>query len=216
MRVATQFQFFTEQGITYYAGYKADNLKSLIAGLRGVPSSSIFYHLYHSLLRRHFTTTDYMNDFAQWVWGVLWQKVLGEKLASFDPLEFTRIRDARASLVRMIEDYVGENEYFLRVPEEQAFYFLGIKSFVYPTGIKASSLLELMEALRMVSPHSLFYHLIESRLRLREKTNDVSLWIKDELGHEDVATAINSFSPYEYNLEELRARIITVIQNELK
>lgn len=207
------FQFFTEQGIVYYSGHKADNLKSLLTGLRGAPSSSIFYHLYHSLLRRHFTTTDYMNDFAQWVWGVLWQKTLGEKLASFDPLEFTRLRDARARLIKLVEDYVGENEYFLRVPEEQAFYFLCIKSFVYPTGISATSLPELMQAMRIISPHSLFYHLIESRLRLREPSNDISVWIREELDMFELAETINYLSPYEYNLEELRNKIIAAIQD---
>lgn len=214
--MAKPFQFYTEQGVVFYAGYKADNLKSLLNGLRGVPSSSIFYHVYHSLLRRHYTTTDYMNDFAQWVWGVLWHKTLGEKLASFDPLEFTRVRDARAGLIEIVQDYVGENEYFLRVPEEQAFYFLCIKSFIYPVGIQAATLPELMQALRVVSPQSLFYHLIESRLRLREPSNDISNWIKSELVMPELARTIHSFSPYEYNLEELRNKLITAIQNAVK
>lgn len=214
--MAKPFQFFTEQGIVYYSGYKADNLKALLTGLRGVPSSSIFYHLYHSLLRRHFTTTDYMNDFAQWVWGVLWQKTLGEKLASFDPLEFTRLRDARARLIEIVDAYVGETEYFLRVSEEQAFYFLCMKSFVYPLGVQASSLPELMQALRVVSPQSIFYHLIESRLRLREPSNDLSDWLQTELDAPELAATISTFSPYEYNLEELRNKIIAVVQDAIK
>lgn len=214
--MAKPFQFFTEQGIVYYSGYKADNLRSLLTGLRGVPSSSIFYHLYHSLMRRHFTTTDYMNDFAQWVWGVLWQKTLGEKLASFDPLEFTRLRDARARLIGIVEDYVGENEYFLRVPEEQAFYFLCLKSFIYPLGVQASNLPELMQALRVVSPQSLFYHLIESRLRLRHPSNDISAWLEEELDQPELAAQINALSPYEYNLEEIRTKIIGLLQDGVK
>ncbi|MBA7609450.1 hypothetical protein ES703_16641 [subsurface metagenome] len=214
--MAKPFQFFTEQGIVYYSGYKADNLKALLTGLRGVPSSSIFYHLYHSLLRRHFTTTDYMNDFAQWVWGGARQKTLGEKLASFDPLEFTRLRDARARLIEIVDAYVGETEYFLRVSEEQAFYFLCMKSFVYPLGVQASSLPELMQALRVVSPQSIFYHLIESRLRLREPSNDLSDWLKTQLDMPDLAATINTFSPYEYNLEELRNKIIAVVQDAIK
>jgi hypothetical protein len=211
--VARPFQFYTEQGVVYYAGYKADNLKSLLTGLRGVPSSSIFYHVYHSLLRRHYTTTDYMNDFAQWVWGVLWQKTLGEKLASFDPLEFTRVRDARARLIEIVYGYVGENEYFLRVPEEQAFYFLCIKSFIYPIGVEAKTLPELAQALRVISPYSLFYHLIESRLRLRKPSNDISVWLEEELDMPELAERVNSFSPYEYNLEELRNKIVGAIQD---
>ncbi|NLI99152.1 hypothetical protein GX441_10900 [bacterium] len=211
--MAKAFQFYTEQGAVYYSGYKADNLKSLLVGLRGVPSSSIFYHLYHSLLRRHYTTTDYMNDFAQWVWGVLWQKTLGEKLASFDPLEFTMVREARASLIKIVEDYVGEGEYFQRVPEGESFYFLCIKSFIYPTGVKASSLDELMQAIRTISPGSLFYHLIESRLRLRKHSNDISIWLNEELRQPALAETINELSPYEYNLEEIRGKIITSIQN---
>ncbi|MBN2378274.1 hypothetical protein JXM67_00510 [candidate division WOR-3 bacterium] len=214
--MAKPFQFFTEQGIVYYSTFKADNLKSLLTGLRGVPSSSIFYHLYHSLLRRHFTTTDYMNDFAQWVWGVLWHKTLGEKLASFDPLEFTRIRDARARLIEIVDNYVGESEYFLRVPEEQAFYFLCVKSFIYPVGIKASNLHELIQALRIVSPQSLFYHLIESRLRLRKASNDLSIWLEEDMEQPELASKINAISPYEYNLEEIRNRIITLLHNAVK
>ena len=214
--MAKAFQFYTEQGIVYYSTFKADNLRSLLTGLRGVPSSSIFYHLYHSLLRRHFTTTDYMNDFAQWVWGVLWHKTLGEKLASFDPLEFTRIRDARERLIEIVDNYVGESEYFLRVPEEQAFYFLCVKSFIYPMGIQVSNLHELMQALRIVSPQSLFYHLIESRLRLRKPSNDFSIWLTEEMDQPDLASQINDISPYEYNLEEIRNKIITLVQDAVK
>ncbi len=214
--MAKPFQFFTEQGIVYYSTFKADNLKSLLTGLRGVPSSSIFFHLYHSLLRRHFTTTDYMNDFAQWVWGVLWHKTLGEKLASFDPLEFTRIRDARTKLIEILENYVGETEYFLRVPEEQAFYFRCVKSFIYPLGIQISTLHEFMQGIRMVSPNSLFYHLIESRLRLRVDSNDFSLWLAEEMDQPELAGEINNISPYEYNLEEIRNKIITLVQDAVK
>ncbi len=213
--MAKAFQFYTEQGAVYYSGYKADNLKSLLVGLRGVPSSSIFYHLYHSMLRRHYTTTDYMNDFAQWVWGVLWQKTLGEKLASFDPLEFTMIREARARLIKIIEDYVGEGEYFQRVPEGEAFYFLCIKSFIYPTGIKAASLPELMQAVEQISPQSIFYHLIESRLRLRTPSNDISSWLKEELKLPALAGKISTLSPYEYNLEAIRAKIVHLIKDEI-
>lgn len=213
--MAKAFQFYTEQGAVYYSGFKTDNLKSLLVGLRGVPSSSIFYHLYHSLLRRHYTTTDYMNDFAQWVWGVLWQKTLGEKLASFDPLEFTMIREARARLIKIVEDYVGEGEYFQRVPEGEAFYFLCVKSFIYPTGVRASDLSDLMLAVKAVSPESLFYHLIESRLRLRKRSNDISIWLDEELGRKELAEKISALSLYEYNLEEIRVKIINLIKDEI-
>ena len=214
-RSPPELHFYCESGIVLSTGVMADDLRSFLYGLETVTGSSIFYHVYDSFFRRHFTTSDHMNDFARWVWGSLEQRGLAEKLAAINPMEFKSVRQVRDRLVSIVRKYVGDSELFLRVPEHKAFYFCELRSFVIPTGKVARDLKEFLKCIRSLSRGSLFYHLIEARVRLGQETNDFSVWL-EKLGEKELAEEIDGFNPYVYSLEELKQKIIQCVKKRLK
>lgn len=209
------FEFYSETGIRIWTGIKADNLKDLLEAVRTVSGSAIFYHMHHSLFRRHFTASDYINDFARWVLLVLHQDVLAERLASIDPWEHNTVREVREDLVRYLERYLGEGETFRRVPAGSEFFFLEQRSVLFPTGFVATNLQEFFTGLQSASRSSLFFHLVEARIRLGKKSNDFSEWLADSLGETDLARRIDAISPYQYNLWGLKEKILSLVGGRL-
>jgi hypothetical protein len=214
-RTGPKLHFYCESGIVLSTGVKAEDLQSLLNGLKTVTGSSIFYHVYDSFFRRHFTASDHMNDFARWAWGSLEQKALAEKLAAINPMEFNSVRQVRERLISIVRKYVGDAEVFLRVPEHKAFYFSELKSFVVPIGKVAQDLKEFIRCVRHLSRGSLFYHLIEARIRLGQETNDFSVWL-NRIGKSRLAREIESLNPYVYSLEGLKDEIIERVKQEMK
>lgn len=209
------FEFYSETGIRLWTGIKADNLKSLLEAVRTVTGSAIFYHMHHSLFRRHFTSSDYLNDFARWAQLTLHQDVLAERLASVDPWEYNTVREVREVMVQYLDRYVGEGESFHRVPAGSEFFFLEQRSVLFPTGLVATDLEGFFDCLRSSSRSSLFFHLIEARIRLGKKTNDFSEWLDNSLGETDLARRIDAVSPYQYNLWGLKEKILSLVEGRL-
>lgn len=208
------FKFMSEASIVRYGGVCADSLKSLLSGLKRAEGSSIFYHLHHALFRRHFTTSEFMNDFARWVWVVLHEERLAERLSTVDPLAGGSIAGAREQLVHTVREHLGETEYVLHVPTGQEFYFRDAQTFVFPTGIEATNLEELAVRVRTVRPDVIFHHVVGARLRLGAR-NDFTAWIEDELGDPELAAKILALSPYRLNLNQLRDAIAETVVRHL-
>lgn len=213
--MAQAFLFHSEASLPLWTGLTASSLRSLWTGIQKASGSSIFYHMHHSLLRRHFTTSDHMNDFARWVWLHLNQPALAEKLACVDPWEFTSVRQVREKLLEYLSGYVGEMETFMRVSERDEFQFIKLRSLVFPTGMVATDLRSFRDCVKKVGHGSLFYHLIEARLRLGHRSNDFSEWLSDSLKQDELAEQINNLSPYAYNLWQLRSKIIELVEARL-
>jgi len=209
------FEFYSETGIRIWTGIKADNLKSLLEAVRTVRGSAIFYHMHHSLFRRHFTAADYMNDFARWVLLNQSQEVLAEKLASIDPWEYNTVREVREVLMDYLDRYIGEGERFQRVPAGSEFFFLEQRSALFPTGLVAANLKEFFSCLQYASCSSFFFHLVEARLRLGRKSNDFSEWLGNSLGESELAQRIASISPYQYNLWGIREKVLSLVGERL-
>jgi hypothetical protein len=62
------FVFKASATLARYSGYFADSARTLQTAIEGVPASSIYYHLHHALFRMHFTTSEFLDDFASWAW----------------------------------------------------------------------------------------------------------------------------------------------------
>jgi len=210
------FTFYTESGIVRWTGLKADNLRDMLDGLEKVSGSSIFYHMHHCLFRQHFTTSDFMNDFARWIFRVLHEDRLSEKLSSIDLLDYTSIRQAREVLIGYIREHLGHMEYLFRVPVGHEFYFCEKISFVLKTGVTVRTLEEFLEGLKKVDIGSVFYHLIEARLRLKTKSNDFSEWLRNSLGEDELADWMMSLNPYNYNLWQIKSEMAKAIKARLK
>ena len=92
MKKLEPFKFYYESGITFYTGIMCDSISSLYKGIEKVSGSSIFYHLHHPYFRRHFTTADYMNDFARWIWVTIGDHSISEKIAMINPFLFDSVK----------------------------------------------------------------------------------------------------------------------------
>ena len=86
---------------------------------------------------------------------------------------------------------------------------------VIPTPAVARNLAEFIEGLRNVSLHSIHYHFIEARVRLKLNSNDFSLWLEDELQLGSLADKINQIDIYTSTLDDVRNRILKVLENAL-
>lgn len=81
--------------------------------------------------------------------------------------------------------------------------------------MKANNVQELASALKQITNESLFYHVFVARLRLREARNDFSQWLRT-LGEIRLAEKIEQVHPYPLTLDELRAKLIQLIEQHLE
>jgi len=202
------FVFQTEHRLVMLTGKKASSLPELVGLLRQVSGSSVFYHTHHQYLAHHFEKAVFHNDFALWASVALLEEPLAEKLASIDLLAFGSIRELRECIIAKVESYMTEVGRATRecLPGDE-FHFCESKSFIMPSGVVARDIPEFFASFRRVSNSSLFFHYFEARLRLRQKTNDFSSWLRYR-GADSVAEAIERLNPYLMTLEELREEII--------
>jgi hypothetical protein len=66
-----------------------------------------------------------------------------------------------------------------------------------------------------VDQSAIYFHLVESRLRLGRGRNDFAAWLEQGLGLPDVAARIQTVNPYAGSLEQARARLIAILDEAL-
>ncbi len=213
--VVRPFEFQNAFSLVTHTGYAADDLRSLLRGIQRVPGSSIFYHVHHSLFRRHFTTGEFMNDFARWVLLSVGEEALGERLSAVDPWQCLAIRTARDRLVDAIEGYLGSTEYGIRVPPGKRFYFTAARTFIAPTGRSARDLREFAAGVRGCGPDAIFHHFVIAPTRLGRRDNDFSVWLEGELSESALADELSRLTPYDQDLYRLRDRIAEIVERRL-
>ncbi len=203
------FVFNTERRLVVLTGQKARNLPELLAILKRISGSSIFYHTHEEhFLSRQFARHEFYNDFALWISEALQEEPLAEKLAAIDLLGLSSIRRIREGMVAEIAAFLESTGGRAReCPPGDEFHFCRAKSFVVPTGIVARDLPDFLNRLPSVSNTSLYFHFFEARLRLERITNDFSFWLSG-IGQEALADEIDRLNPYAMTLDELRRRII--------
>lgn len=211
------FKFYTRLNMSELTGLKAGNLKEFLSHIKKVPGSCIYHHTHRFLQQHQFLSPEPPNDFAYWTTKVLGEEALGEKLASIDIVQFSKIRALRERIISVIEEYLKNSPKaalkFAGQGEE--FYFIKSVSFVIPTDYTASNLKEFMEILNKITSDSIYFHVFEARLRLEKSINDFSNWLEDSLGYKDVADAVSKLDPYTYTLEDLRKAIIKTMERKL-
>lgn len=212
------FHFCTKLHLTGLTGLKAANLRELLDLLREVPGSSIYHHTHRFLQQHHFLSPEPPNDFAYWVREVLGEEELGERLASIDIMQFSTIRDLRGEIVKTIEAFLEEQpaagRKFARKDEE--FIFMRSMSFIAWTPYYAADLKEFMDVLKKITIDSIYFHIFEARLRLEKPTNDFSNWLETALGEKDLAARIAALDPYTLTLDDLRNKIVRIIEKKLR
>ncbi len=209
----TPFEFKSRLVLTELLGRRAATLPELVEGIRSVPLSSIYHHTHRFLQQHHFLSPEPPNDFAYWVTNMLNDEIAGEKLASIDVTQFLKLSDLRQRFLILMQEYLGTAINVNRQsPEGEEFHFMSSRIFVVPTGKIAGNIKEFRDFLKVVSIHSIYFHMFEAKLRLEKGDNDFSIWLRSA-GKEEEAEQISRLDPYTFTLEGLRERLLKIVNN---
>ncbi len=216
-KASEPFVFYTRLHLSELTGLRASTLTQLLSLLKRVPGSCIYHHTHRFLQQHQYLSPEPPNDFAWWVREALGEDELAERLSSIDTVQFSSIRSLREKIITTVEKYLKDNPFaylkFARQGEE--FHFVKSISFILPTGYLAYDLKEFVEILKRITIVAIYFHIFEARLRLEKQNNDFSKWIENSLGNEELAQAISNLDPYTYTLEDLRKKIIQIIEKAL-
>ena len=138
-----------------------------------------------------------------------------ERLSGLDVRQFTSISDLREQLVAVMDSYLKKNPKAATRQAMEPFYLMAADLVVIPTPYVARNLAEFAEGLRHVSIHSIYYHYIDARLRLKLNTNDFSIWLEQELDLHQAAERLNQIDIYTSTLEGVRRSILKIIEGEM-
>lgn len=205
------FVFYSTAHIVELTGRTARTLVELRDGIREVTGSSIFYHTFGALRDRPFAAHRYASDFARWTAEVLQDWPVAERLAFMDPTEFPSIRELRERILQVIEDRLAEAGETAPAPPGREFHFCQSISLIYPVGQEARTLPELADGIRRASDRTLFFHLVEARLRIGRCTNDLSSWLSDSLDAPDLARRLDRLDLVVTSTEDLRRQVLSLI-----
>jgi len=198
-------------------GLRATTLGQFLALIKQVSGSCIYHHTHRFLQQHQYLSPEPPNDFAYWVTDTLGEDELGEKLVSIDTIQYSTIRDLREKIASTIESYLKDNPLaklkFARSGEE--FHFIKSVSFILPTNYIAYDLKEFAKVLKKITIDSIYFHIFEARLRLEKPTNDFSCWLENSLGDKELANKISGFDPYTLTLEDLRNKIIQIVERRI-
>jgi small-conductance mechanosensitive channel len=210
------FHFNTHALLAELTGLKAKNLDELAGMLKEMPDPVIYYHTHHFLEKHQFIIPELSNDIAGWVKDTVGDDILAERLANISVFEFNDLATFRDKLVQTIQDYIAGDHHQSDVSQGREFYFMKSVSVILPTKYLAHDLREFVEAVRKISPSTLFFHIFESRLRLDNKTNDFSVWLEKSMDEKELGQELARIDPYSYTLEGLRSLLIQVIEKRIK
>jgi hypothetical protein len=216
VRAKEPFRFFTRLNLTELTGLKARNLPELLDLLEVVPSACVYYHTHQFFQEHDYLTVGPSNDFAYWVGEILREEALGERLAAINTVQFSTIQSLREAICEVICNYVDANPSAkLRFSGEgDEFHFMKSMSYILPTPYMAWDLREFREHLQHVTHDSIYFHMIESRLRLGKPENDFANWIGVMLGNVRIAERISQIDPYSNTLEGVRTTVLNIIERE--
>ncbi|MBU1853671.1 MAG: hypothetical protein KJ957_06485, partial [Candidatus Omnitrophica bacterium] len=207
------FRFYTRLNLRVLTGLKASNIEELLALIKEVPGSSIYYHTHHFLQQHMYISPEPPNDFSYWIATALNEDVLGEKIASIDTIRYPTIRTLRNEIIRIMEGYINDNPRVkLRFASpNKVFHFIKSASFILPTPYVALDLKDFVAILKQVTIDSIYFHMFEARLRLDKETNDFSYWLETSLLEGELAERIKALDPYTYTMESLRRKLIEIV-----
>lgn len=213
-RARTPFRFADYEGVVVATGWEARNLRELTEGVRRAPGEVIHHHLFRAALEHRYGTWDYPNDFGAWAATALGDPVLAEKLSSLDLFRRGNIEDTRFAVVEMLEEHLDG---LATVPWARPGFEFHFQSGIFlslPGLREAWTLAELRDAIADIPLSSLYFHFYEARLRGTDDEDDFSRWIEDELGREDLAERLRRIDFYLFGLEELRQRVLQILDGE--
>ncbi len=212
----TPFHFNSAAHLLRIVEERAANLAEFREALHRCPEESIFQHTFRTLQEHHFIRQGFSNDFAHWAYADCNEAGLGERLAALDVRSFTSVADLRWRVVEIVDDYVQSHPQSAERVARKAFHFCASDTVVMPTALVASNLPEFAAAVGEVTVHSIHYHFIEARLRLKLQSNDFSVWLEEDLGLADLGARINRIDIYTSTLEGVRQQIVRIAKSVMR
>jgi hypothetical protein len=194
---------------------KAATLEELLEAVRDCNDACIFQHMFQTLEEHHFIRAGFSNDFSHWAFSACNEIGLAERLAALDIREFTSTASMRERLVEILSGYLKQNPRAATRVATEPFYLMAADLVVIPTPYVARNLEEFADGLRKVSVHSIYYHFIDARLRLKLNNNDFSVWLEEELDMGRAADRLNRIDIYTSTLEGVRRSIQRIIEGEM-
>lgn len=194
---------------------RANSLGEFADLLEACPDDAIFQHTFQTLQEHHYVQEGFTNDFAQWTFSACNEVGLAERLSSIDVREYTSIKALRSILLSTVNDYLEKNPRSRERVAFEPFYFCASDTVVIPTPIVARNLREFADGIRKVSLHSIHYHFIDARLRLKLNSNDFSQWLEEEMDMRQIADRLNRIDIYTSTLEGVRDRIAGIVESGL-
>ena len=213
--VKKPFAFNSASHLLRIGTQRANGLSELLEALRVCPDASIFQHMFQTLAEHHYIREGFSNDFSHWAFFSCNETGLAERLSGIDVREFTSIRMMRERIIQVIESHLANNPQSKDRRALETFYFCSAQTVVIPTQIIARNLAEFAEGLRQVSLHSIHFHFINARLRIKLNSNDFSMWLQEELGLEELAGRIEKIDIYTSTLEGVRRSVLKLVEKEL-
>jgi hypothetical protein len=207
-KAKSPFYFTTAAHLLRIGRERASNLGELLEVLRVVPDATIFQHTFRTLQEHHFIREGFSNDFAQWAFADCNEVGLAERLSALDVREYTSLASLRERIIKIVEDYVQQNPRSRDRAALEPFYFFSSDTIIIPTELSASNLDEFIGGIETVSLHSIHYHFIEARLRLKLTSNDFSVWLERELDMPALAERLNRIDIYTSTLQDVRIQIV--------
>ncbi len=205
------FKFHAEFNLPFLLGSKAITVYELLDGIKSVPAASIYYHTHRFLKQHHFLVPELPNDFAYWLRTVLNMRELGEVISSVNVVECRDIEELRNKFITVLEDFRFKDAYSFGCTPGYEFQFMSCRTVTFPLRHEAANLAEFRTILKNVSIYTFYYHMFESKLRRGKKNNDFSDWF-ERIGEEELAFRVSNLDPYTMTLEELRKKILNLIE----
>ncbi|HXZ43429.1 MAG TPA: DUF5752 family protein [archaeon] len=209
------FSFIACLEVLQFVGVRAENERQLADLLEEVPLDSIYYHTHSFFLRHKFAAGAYPNDFATWAAIQVRDRTLGERLAMVDPGLYPNLQALREELVAVIDDHLRDLHIVPAPIVGEPFEFIQSQLVEIPTGLRAATLQEFRDVLLEVDLTAIYYHLMESRMRLGRGQNDFAAWVERGLGLPKLAAKFRAVDPYAGSLEQTRSRLVQLCDEVL-
>ena len=212
---ARPFEFTACLELREMLGRSAWDERELLTGIEDIPQESIFYHTHSSFLRSRYLAAPYPNDFATWAAIQVRDRVLGERLSVVSPMDFSSLEDLREEILTIIDDHLTHLSIVPRVVFGEPFDFMQSRIVEVPTGATAGTLEEFRAGLATILPSAIYFHTIEAPRRLARPETDFAAWLREGLGLDRLAAAVNRVDPYAGSLERLRTELLRLLDAEL-
>ena len=194
-------------------GVRAHNLRELRDQLMTVHPGSIYYHFWGELLRPAFEIREYNNDFANWARSAhgLHDEALAERLSVIDPTDFEDLEDLRQQVVEVTSDRLEESEKLRLSHADRPFMFIRSQIVIFDTGVTIEHPSQLSTAAPMMTPSSIFFHVVDARKRTKDRVDDFREWLMD-YGDEfrPLIDLLAGLDPYFIPLTELKEKIVNI------